>query len=500
MFNFIEELKIQAAQNPTGIAIELGRNKVTFLELWKNVQTVASNSIRLGYKPGDTFIFASKPTPRTISMALGLVHAGLCLAFIDPFTATHSFEVRAKLVSARLVIAESLLFTLGSKLLAGLRNIVGFSIADYGSIIGADFFFSGPWRPLMPRGSKRIEDEFFKPVDESFQSTRIIGSNSIIVFTSGTTADPKGVVHSLESISANFKETAEIFDLKSGDRMLCEPMTVGLVTVTAGATWVMPSERMPTNFNKFFGVPTDALKLLAKVDQDAIPKIEYFGVGGAPISPSLVRRVFDVVGEHAVVPCIYGMTEILPVAFCEGRHKLVQSEGDFLGKPLRGVDVRFAKDFELEIRGSGLMKNYLGKEPVAWHKTGDLAKLDSEGNLIMLSRKKNMLIRGDMNIYPSLYEPGLTTIKGVADAVIVGVPDEYEDDRIALMVVPSNPSQDRKALKALVEKEMPKYIDRDALPDLVIVLDQLPVSGRGKKRDMPKLIAIASSYFDESDR
>lgn len=497
MFNFIEQLKVLAEQNPNDRAIEQGSSSMSFAELWENLECVSSNATRLGYQPGDTFIFASKPTPKSISMALGLVHAGLCLAFIDPFTATHSFGVRVKLVAPRLVIAESTLFALGSKKLAGLRRLFDFNIADYGSVVDADFFYSGSWKPFLPKKARAVSNEFFKPVKRTQSNSRVVNSNSIIVFTSGTTAEPKGVVHSLESISANFQETAEIFDLNPGDRVLCEPMTVGLVAVTAGATWIIPTGRATPDFNKYFGVPTDALKLLSKFEENGAPKLDHFGMGGAPIPPSLVRRVIDVLGDEVKIPCIYGMTEILPVAFCDGRQKFHYTDGDLIGKPLAGVEIKFAEDSEILVRGAGLMKEYLGQEPAGWHPTGDLGKVDSEGNLVMLARKKNMLIRGDMNIYPSLYEPGLTNIPGVADAVIVGVPDEFSDDQIALFIVPSKSQQSHRELKALVEKEMPHHIDRDALPDLVIVLDQLPVSGRGQKRDMVRLKEIAAEFFSE---
>jgi acyl-CoA synthetase (AMP-forming)/AMP-acid ligase II len=240
-------------------------------------------------------------------------------------------------------------------------------------------------------------------------------------------------------------------------------------------------------------VPTDALRLLAQFEKGKVPPLEHFGMGGAPIPPSLVQRVIDVLGDQVVIPCIYGMTEILPVAFCEGRQKFLQTEGDLLGRPLSGVKYRFTDDFE--VQGAGLMKNYLGREAAPWHPTGDLARSDDQGNLIMLARKKNMLIRGNMNIYPSLYEPGLTTLPGVADAVIVGVPDEYSDDQIVLFILPSTLGKDYKGLKALVLNELPSHVDRDALPDAVIVLDKLPVTGRGQKRDMAKLKELASDYL-----
>jgi acyl-coenzyme A synthetase/AMP-(fatty) acid ligase len=374
------------------------------------------------------------------------------------------------------------------------------TIADYGSVSGADFYFTGRRLPYLPRGAKDAIREFYRPVSRFVPSERVQNSDSIIVFTSGTTADPKGVVHSLESISANFDQTARIFDFKAGDRFLGEPITVGLVALSEGATWIIPDRKLPSDFNKYFAVPADALKLMEELERKNARKneIEYFGMGGAPIPPSLVRRVLDVVGEETHIPCIYGMTEILPVAYCDGREKFVTCEGDFLGQPLEGVDIRVAKDCELEVRGSGLMKRYLGRPPEQWHPTGDLARVDQHGNLLMLGRKKNMLIRGDMNIYPSLYEPGITTIVGVADTVMVGVPDEFGDDQIVLFVVPEAGQNIDEELRRRIWSELPIHVDRAALPDRLLFLRTMPVAGRSKKRDMLTLVELANKEISEA--
>lgn len=494
MHNFLADIESLASRQPDRCAIVLGAEEISFGTLWESIQIVSNNAMRLGYRPGDSFIFASKPTPRTIAMALGLTRAGLRLAFIDPFTATMSFPVRVALIGPKLVLAESSLFAIGSTKTGWLRKLLKIVIADYGSIPSADFFHTGPRLPFLPKGSRNAMAEFYRPVAEFSKPSRVANSDSIIVFTSGTTADPKGVVHSLETISANFSQTAKIFDFKPGDRVLCEAMTVGLVAVSAGATWIIPDGKRNPTFNKYFAVPTDAIKLMNGMESEAAKKnqIEYFGMGGAPIPPSLVNRVLEVVGDQTKIVCIYGMTEILPVAYCDGREKLVPRAGDFLGKPLAGVDLRLAADQELEVRGSGLMKNYLGRKPAAWHPTGDLAKIDEHGNILMLSRKKNMLIRGDMNVYPSLYEPGLTTIPGVADAVIVGVPDEFGDDRIALFILPKADEPNHEELRKRVHSRLPEFIDQQALPDILIMLESMPVSGRGQKRDMTKLVEMAA--------
>ena len=499
MRTFLNELEQLSETQPNVSAIELSGKSLTFHHLWKSVVLVSTNAYRLGYRPGDTFIFASKPTPKTIPLALGLVRAGLRVAFFDPFTATKSFHVRVGLLEPKLVLAESTLFLIGSSKMSLARRLLKINVVDFGSVTGADFYFTGPRLPFLPSRSRSGVREFYRRTNHLVPSERAENLDSIIVFTSGTTADPKGVVHSLESISANFKQTASIFDFKSGDRVLCEPMTVGLVALSAGATWIIPNRKLTLSFNKYFGVPTDALNLLAALECRSAPKnqIEYFGMGGAPISPSLVQRVLDVVGEETRIPCIYGMTEILPVAYCDGREKLISHKGDFLGRPLKGVAVRVAKDFELEVSGAGLMKNYLGHKGQDWHPTGDLASIDKRGNLLMLGRKKNMLIRGNMNIYPSLYEPGITTIFGVADAVIVGVPDQFGDDRVVLFVIPEVGQTASEELRNRIWLELPTHVDRAALPEKLIFLPAMPISGRGKKRDMAKLLEIASRELSE---
>jgi acyl-CoA synthetase (AMP-forming)/AMP-acid ligase II len=497
---FLDRLEELADSQPHEPAIVLAGTSISFQELWKNMGLVTTNAYRLGYRPGDTFIFASKPSPMSIPLAIGLVRAGLRVGFLDPFTATNSFHVRVGLLDPTLVLAESSLFATGSSRTSVVRRLLKITIADFGSVTGADFFFTGPRLPFLPGRARNAIREFYRPVDHCVPSERVEDSDSIIVFTSGTTADPKGVVHSLESISANFDHTAKIFDFTRGDRVLSEPITVGLVALSHGATWVIPGRHSSANFNKYFAVPTDALQLMDERERRNAPKnvIEYFGMGGAPIPPSLVKRVLEVVGEDTRIPCIYGMTEILPVAYCDGREKLVTGGGDLLGKPLTGVDIRLAEDGELEVQGSGLMKSYLGRAPEDWHPTGDLARLDDSGNLLMLGRKKNMLIRGDMNIYPSLYEPGITTISGVADAVMVGVPNEFGDDQIVLFVVPESGHTNDEALRRRMWAELPRHVDKAALPDRLMFLPTMPVAGRSKKRDMRTLVELARKHIAEA--
>ncbi len=517
MPNFLAKLESACAANGSSAAITLGDDSITFAELWNNIEIVAANALRLGYKQGDTFLFVAQPGARTMPVALGLLKAGLRLAFIDPFTAVESFHRRVDLVQPKLVIADSKLYLLGNPKSQWLRKLIKLNVVDYASIGEANHFVSGARLPMHPSGSGRIE-EFLQPttrVDADAADSKALHSSSlegtsvdstsldtnadaVVVFTSGTTGDPKGVVHSISSLSASFDATAEAFGFKPGETLLCEPMTVGLVAMCRGVTWMIPGKKLPQHFDKFFGVPTDAIKLLGALENqpETARNLKLIGMGGAPVLPSLINRIHSVVGSDVTTLCVYGMTEILPAAIATGEEKLFNTEADILGKPVPGVEFSFADDKEILIRGTGLMKGYLGKQPSQWHATGDLGYLDSQGRLMLLGRKKNMLIRADMNIYPSLYEPGLCTIEGVADAVIVGVPDEIGDDRVVLFVVASEKNANATALIERVKHELPKHMDQQAYPDRIEVLREMPVSGRGQKRDMRKLQAMALELFE----
>jgi acyl-CoA synthetase (AMP-forming)/AMP-acid ligase II len=322
--------------------------------------------------------------------------------------------------------------------------------------------------------------------------------DAIVTFTSGTTGDPKGVVHSLATLSANAVNFASIFEITEGHTVYAEPMTLGVVALSHGAEWRIPQpkEDVPGDIDVLFAVPTELLAFLEKIEtQHVKPQVRVVGTGAAPVLPSLVQRISDALGDDTTILCVYGMTEMLPVAIGDAKLKTSISRGDLLGTPIGDTEIMIAADGEIMVRGSGLMKRYWGRVPAAWHPTGDLGFLDDTGRLIMVGRKKNMLIRGNMNIYPSLYEPGITTIPGVADAVIAGTPDQYGDDYVVLFVVPTAEVTDKDALQRQVTKDVVHHMDIDALPDLVAVIDAIPTSGRALKRDMTAVEAMAKTLF-----
>jgi len=500
----LEQIEAAARSHPKSRAIVRGGESLTYEQLWRTVESVAGAALKWGAKPGDTFIFGARPAPNSIAYALGLLRAGLTLVFVDPFSAQDLFNSRVEMVKPRLVVADSLLYAIGSSGFAWLRRARRINVCNYGRLGGVQHLYLGQRLPGVPMRAKSLAAwaRSGRPANAPAITQPNSEADAIVTFTSGTTGQPKGVVHTLASISANVVNFANRFGIEPGSLVYAEPMTLGVVALTRGATWQIPveSEALPQVIDVLFAVPADLARILRKAGGvSQRPTVRIVGTGAAPVLSPLIEDIAATFGAATEIVNVYGMTEMLPIATCDARAKLAHiaagGRGDLVGVPMGDTKIRLAADGEIEISGSGLMNRYFGRSPEAWHPTGDLGNVRADGQLVLLGRKKNMLIRGNMNIYPSLYEPGICTIPGVADAAIVGVPDRIGDDRVMLFVV-ARPGFDSAKVLGAVRSQVHLHMDEDALPDRVELLDSMPLSGRSLKRDSLVLTQLARARFE----
>jgi acyl-CoA synthetase (AMP-forming)/AMP-acid ligase II len=233
-------------------------------------------------------------------------------------------------------------------------------------------------------------------------------------------------------------------------------------------------------------------------------------LGGAPVLRPLIERAMARFPGVRIV-AIYGMTEVLPIAMAEGTDKLAfDGSGDYVGELMTHIEAHIV-DGQLEISGEGIALGYLidlPEKPLTVVRTGDIARLEGS-RLILAGRSKDMFIRGTTNVYPGLYEPVIAGLPGVQDVAMVGVPNIVGDDRLVIVIVPEASGAAARSTAARspaarfttahptitsVTRALPGLIDAAVLPDLVLVTDSLPKSGRSNKLNRATLTAEVTEF------
>jgi acyl-CoA synthetase (AMP-forming)/AMP-acid ligase II len=332
---------------------------------------------------------------------------------------------------------------------------------------------------------------------------------ALIVFTSGTTAAPRAVVHTRGSLGAGLADVAAA-SMRAGQRVVTDQLMVGIPALIAGAHWIMPAPGLDPGASpaRYLDLLPDAevlftppaaldaiLRLLDENPHLAPRGLDTLILGGAPVLRPLLERAFARF-PGVTIRAVYGMTEIVPVAIADGAEKLARrdADGDYAGRLVPSVQARL-DDGELVVAGPGLAYGYLGEPPLTEVRTGDLAILDGD-ELTLRGRKKDMFIRGTQNVYPGLYEPVIGGLPGVREAVLTGMPDAIGDDLIVVLVVPDGEPpralDARHPLALSVARALPGLLDAGAVPDAVFASPELPRTGRSRKLDRRAIAALVS--------
>lgn len=495
----LEQLLAACDRHPDAPALA----SLSYRQLKQRVLGTAAGLIELGFEPGDRVLFSVRPRVDGICLALGIVAAGGVVVFADPGAGEAMFRARAGLAAPRWVAAESLLYLASTRPLRPVARRRGLELPSYATVVPeARHLFAGPRLPGVPRGAvpiSRLRGALSEPRGSEQDA-------ALIIFTSGTTANPKAVVHSRGSLAHGLGGFAAHVRFAPGQRVLTDQLMVGLPALIAGAHWLLPAPgadpgASPEKYlallpkaDALFAVPAALDAILSLLDREPAkaPALQTLLIGGAPVLRPLLARARRRFPDARILS-IYGMTEILPVAIADADEKLAYTgAGDYVGELLAGL-VGHARidDDELVVSGPGLAIGYLGQPPLAELRTGDLARIDETAPnscvLILAGRSKDMFIRGTTNVYPGLYEPIIASLPGVREAAMVGIANVIGDDEIVLVLVLADPSR-----RIEVERALPGLIDAAVLPDRVVVVDALPTTGRSSKLDRPALARMVA--------
>jgi acyl-CoA synthetase (AMP-forming)/AMP-acid ligase II len=336
---------------------------------------------------------------------------------------------------------------------------------------------------------------------------------SELIFTSGTEATPKAIMHTEET--ANFAVRATFEDLGlSADHVVWMPSPVGHSTgfnygirtaLYHGATLVLQDRWNAAEAlqlvasqrcNYTLAATTFLEDLVSECEraETTLPSLTHFGCGGSPVPAALVARA------EAVGICVlrlYGSTEVLCATWNRPDSPLdKRSTTDGYALEHTEIEVRDEDgkalvppaEGELHIRGPNTSVGFAGDpERTAatyleggWVRSGDLAHLDSDGYLTIVGRKKEIIIRGGVNIAPREIEDLISEFAEVRQVAVVGTPDERLGERgCACVVLKPGAELD---LQTMVERLRNAGLATYKLPERLLILENLPVTASGKVR------------------
>jgi long-chain acyl-CoA synthetase len=330
-----------------------------------------------------------------------------------------------------------------------------------------------------------------------------------IMYTSGTTGKPKGAVLTHGNYMADTEMLLKSVEIFAEDRFLCilplfhvnaQVVTV-LCPLHAGASMILMEGFVPRGFlpalakykaTTFSAVPTvyAVLNSFPDAEQYDLSHLRFCISGAAPLPVEVVQEFER--KYNAFIVEGYGLTEgtcASSVTRLTGERKLGS-----IGLPLEGQAARIVDDEgnelpprtvgEITVKGPNVMKEYYNNPEATaetirdgWLHTGDLGYLDEEGCLYIVDRKKEMIIRGGMNVYPKEIEEVLYRHPAVLEAAIVGLPDKMWGEEIAAFVV-------LKPGQTLKQRDLVVYCKQNVAsykcPRKVFFVEQLPKTATGK--------------------
>lgn len=515
-FSIPAALRAQAAEHPDVLAVVDGADRLTYGELWQSAARCARGLIERGVRPGDRVALWAPNSLRWIVAAYGILASGAILAPLNTRLVGEEARYALNLVRASVLLVQQ-----------------GFLGKDYVAMLGLDDQASNdgglPHLELMatldraddgprPRSRCRWDDLVDNDGDVDGSVSRAVDAIapdaiSDILFTSGTTGHPKGVMTTHRANRLTNRAWAEGAQLAPGDRyLLVNPLfhsfgyRAGMLACLELRATVYPMpvfdvERVfdvieAERITVFPGAPTVFTSLLADpghVGRD-LSSLRVAVTGAAMVPVPLVRKMREDLGISTVLTA-YGQTEccgtatICPPGTDDARISTTS------GTAIAGTEVIVAdgsgrerprgESGEILIRGSNVMAGYFEDDDATaqaidaggWLHTGDIGHMDNDGYLTITDRLKDMFTTGGFNVYPAEVERVLLDHPGIGDAAVLGRPDERMGEVAhALVVLEPGVELTPREIIAYCRGRLANY----KVPRDVVIVTELPRNASGK--------------------
>lgn len=492
-------LRQHANVRPQRYALRDSARRLTWRELADWVDVVARDLHEAGLKPGDRVSVWLPNRAETIAVTLACSRMGyVCNPSLhQTYTVTEVCGLLGR-IQSRILIAQQ-----GFGADAAHSDVVttAYQVPSIRRVYAV--------RPVAEAGVPRCAGgapSLPPPVDDP---DKIV----LLAFTSGTTGEPKGVMHSDNTLLANARAMAR--DWRHHEDIVLfsmSPLTHAIGTIAMAQSLVsgfelvvndVPAGLKPldwivqTGANYVMGVPTHAIDLLAELRRrggGALGEVKIFYMGGAAIPRETVRelRAMKIMPQN-----VYGMTE-------NGAHQYTlpgddeQTIEETCGAACPGYEVKIWNPDnadealpagavgEIGGRGACLMLGYFDDQTATeqsfnndgWFMSGDLGRVDAAGRLRVVGRKKDIIIRGGRNIHPAKIEDITRSHTAVQKAAAFAVADARMGEKVCLAVVLNDGQhvEPHDLLAHLAAHGLSKY----DMPEYFIALDTLPLTASGK--------------------
>ena len=381
---------------------------------------------------------------------------------------------------------------------------------NLGTDAPGEWISMGEWNPMA--GAKTDDADFFAmlqglPETPAGEPVCAEDDFSLIVHTSGTTDKPKGVIMTYASFFYSSEATADMIGVTSEDRILeyrpfswgsAQSLALGAPIYT-GATVVMARKFSRSRFFDWLrdyrvtiavGVPAAINMLLAEqveVNKSDMPDLKFMTSSTAPLSEEQHRRFEKVYGVRIIQ--LYGMSEAGWIAANHPDYRRIGT----VGRPVKYQEIKILDEDgrpcpqgipgEVETGGRQRHYGYLEEGGVvvpfgdARLKTGDIGFLDEDGFLHITGRKKDLIIRGGINIAPLEIDNVLLQLPGVAEAATIGAPSPiYGEEVVCYVACRQGESLTEEAVMEHCRRKLPEL----KVPREVVFVDAIPKTGRGK--------------------
>lgn len=472
--NIGSTLRRNASRLPNKIAFKFQDNTYTYDEMNREVNKLANGLIAHNVKKGDKVALLMKNSDLFVMAFYAIMKAGAVAVPIN-------FRLTEREVAYILDDSDA---------------CAVFFDPDYADIIENIAKESKKIHLYIAKENTFDEQLTFKQVKSSNEAEPNIEvkerDDAEILYTSGTTGDPKGALFDHLRVLQVGMNVAVSFKLNAEDNLLhlaplfhSAQLNLFLIAATyLGSTQIIHEEFHPVHvletierekISFFFAIPTMYNFLLQVPNKDDydLSSVEQYAYGAAPMPVSLIEQTVELFG-HDEIHNLCGLTEGGPggITLSPEEHRKYAGAG---GRAIISTEVKVvdANDEEIKpgevgefiLRSNMMMKEYYNKPEETketirngWLYTGDLATINEVGIITLVDRKKDMIITGGENVYSTEVEQILYRFPKVLEVAVIGVPDKTWGERVAAIVVPKEGETiDYEQLRTFCRKHLAGY-------------------------------------------